>query len=217
MLAGDIPTSAAVTGHVILWSSLSTAQTGFTHLLSLWRTCHCEEHLYILPSFTSSFIQWGWVPSPSFRRAWYSCFLKKEVKLHHSENAGMWETSMVHCSAESEGAKKNSFISPFAKVNPVAPQCYVPFPILVDNWHSHKESFWNNVVCEWEYGMLVKVKCLCAHLLLPSDLWSVRDSLATQQILPMFAENVSTSLLSVGSCVSVLMLSGHITKHFTCF
>lgn len=60
--------------------------------------------------------------------------------------------------------------------------------------------------------MLVEVKCLCAHFLFALRFAICKGEFGDlEQILFVF-KNVFTSLLSLGSFVSVSMLSGHITE-----
>jgi hypothetical protein len=52
-----------------------------------------------------------------------TCFPKQEVKLHHSANVGVQETSLVCCSAESERTEQ--------QVKERTNGCFLPFPLLI--------------------------------------------------------------------------------------
>jgi len=61
--------------------------------------------------------------------------------------------------------------------------------------------------------VLVEVKYLCAHFLFALRFAISKGEFGDpEQILFVFVKNISTSLLSLGSFVSVSMLSGHITE-----
>lgn len=69
-----------------------------------------------------------------------TCFPKQEVKLYHSANVGVQETSLVCCSAESERTEQ--------QVKERTNGCFLPFPLLIAMWHSHTGKLWSNMVCE---------------------------------------------------------------------
>jgi hypothetical protein len=52
-----------------------------------------------------------------------TCFPKQEVKLRHSANVDVQETSLVYCSAESERTEQ--------KVKEQTNGCFLPFPVLI--------------------------------------------------------------------------------------
>jgi len=61
--------------------------------------------------------------------------------------------------------------------------------------------------------MLVEVKCVCAHFLFALRFAICKGEFGDpEQILFAFVKNISTNLPSLGSFVSVSMLSGHFTE-----
>lgn len=142
MLAGDIFTPAAVSGHTVLQSSSS--MTGVPHVscvvvADMPLKCICA---FSHPSPANSFLQWGWVPSHLCKGPWLSCLPKQEVKLHHSANVGVQETLLVCCSVEGEMIEQ--------KVKEQTNSYFLPSPIFVAMWLSHTGKFWNYMVCEWK-------------------------------------------------------------------
>jgi hypothetical protein len=142
MLAGDIFTPAAVSGHTMLQSSSSTARMSHVSCLVIADMPLKCIFVFSHPSPANNFLQWGWVPSRLCKGPWLSCLPKQEVKLHHSANVGVQETSLVYCSAEGERTEQ--------KVKEWTNSFFLPSPTLVTMWLSHTERFWNNMVCEWK-------------------------------------------------------------------
>lgn len=185
--------------------SLPQAQHEHTSRLSLlqWQTCDWVVALHPPASTCGQFCMMGHeCPALHSRDCdFYGVLPSREWNFYHVGNVCMWETFLVHCSAESEGANK---------------QLHITIPHGQHCCHMGLR-FTPCIGCQLaqpnrkllKYGMLVNTKCLCAHF--PSDLWTVKE-----WILPVFAENISASSLSLGSFSSVSISSEHITKHFTC-
>ena len=129
-LAVDIPTFAAVTVHIMLWSSLSMAWTHSTCLSSVDVASMSPQGVSfcMLPPITYGIhrpatvtYNGEWVPCISIKRSWSSCdvFPSRKWNSYHSANPHVYETSLqlflVHCSCGSERGN--------IQLHPTIPQC----------------------------------------------------------------------------------------------